>query len=46
MYGMPPRKGFANASSASTAATDQATLDLIKDAGELMLELYPPHATA
>jgi len=41
MYGMPPRRGYPNATTQSTPATDAATEDLIKDAGALMLELWP-----
>lgn len=41
MYGMPPRHGYANATTGSTPATDRATETLIKDAGALMLELWP-----
>lgn len=41
MYGMPPHRGFPNATTHSTPATDQATENLIKDAGALMLELWP-----
>jgi hypothetical protein len=41
MYGMPPRVGYPNATSHSTPATDQATTEMIRVAGELMLELYP-----
>ena len=40
-YGSPPRRGFANASSRSTPASDQATLDIIQEANALMLELWP-----
>ena len=41
MYGKPPRRGFPNATTHSTPATDRATEELIKDAGTLMLELWP-----
>jgi hypothetical protein len=41
MYGMPPRVGYPNATSASTPATDRATTELIKEANRLMLELWP-----
>ena len=46
MYGRSPRNGFPNATSASTPATDKATLDIIVAANALMLELYPDnHST-
>ena len=38
---MDPRRGFPNASTAATAATDEATIDIIREANALMLELYP-----
>ena len=41
MYGHPPNKGFPNATNASTAASDAATVALIRAASQLMLELYP-----
>jgi hypothetical protein len=41
MYGQNPRKGFANATNASTHATDMATVEMIRVANELMLEVYP-----
>ena len=46
MYGMPPRVGYPNASTASTPATDAATTELIKAAGELMLEFWPSSSPA
>ena len=45
MYGRSPRDGFPNATSASTPATDKATLDIIVAANALMLELYPDNST-
>ena len=41
MYGHGPKSGFPNATNHSTPATEQATLDIIRDANELMLEFYP-----
>ena len=37
--GHPPNKGFPNATNASTAASDAATVALIRAASQLMLEL-------
>lgn len=46
MFGRGPDQGFANASNCSTPATEAATLEIIRAAGQLMLELYPdPHTT-
>ncbi len=39
--GHPPNKGFPNATNASTAASDAATVALIRAASQMMLELYP-----
>ena len=43
MFGRNPRQGFANASNRSTPETEQATLEIIRVANGLMLELYPDH---
>jgi hypothetical protein len=44
MYGHDPRKGWANASNASTVATDRATTDLIRQASMLMEKHWPDGA--
>ena len=41
MYGHDPARGFPNATNGSTAATDAATYQLITDANELMLAIFP-----
>ena len=41
MYGMPPRRGFPNATRAGTPESDRATTKLIQEANDLMLEMWP-----
>lgn len=46
MYGQSPLRGFPNATNASTAESVLATVNLIRAANELMLELYPDRPTS